>query len=199
MHQQPKICGIVLAAGRSQRFGQDNKLLEPLSNGLPLIIQAVRNMRSAIENIIVILPQNSEALTQSLKDEDVQIAINPEADVGMGNSLACGISASGEANGWIIGLADMPWIQAATISRIKTSLQNGQSLVAPRYRTVRGHPVGFGQKYRDTLLKLDGDAGARTVLKQHRADLHYLEVDDPGILLDVDTPADLKHQVMFNF
>ena len=92
----------------------------------------------------------------------------------------------------------MPWIKASTISQIKTSLQDGKTLVAPRYRSVRGHPVGFGQKYRDTLLNLNGDTGARTVLKEHKGKLHYLEVDDPGILIDVDTPDDLKQQVMFN-
>ena len=197
MHQQPDICGILLAAGRSQRFGQSDKLLHPLSNGLPLITQAIRNMQSALDKIIVILPQDSEALTQALIDEAVQITINPEADYGMGNSLACGICASSEANGWIVALADMPWIQPNTINRIKIAMQNGRSLVAPRYRSVRGHPVGFGQEYRDTLLNLEGDTGARSVLKQHKTDLHYLEVDDPGILMDVDTPADLKQQAIF--
>ena len=195
---KPDICGILLAAGRSQRFGQSDKLLQPLSNGLPLITQAVRNMRNALDTVVVILPQNSEALVNALKEENVQLTINPDADFGMGNSLACGINVSREANGWIIGLADMPWIQPSTITRVKTALQNGQSLVAPRYRSIRGHPVGFSEIYRDTLLNLDGDTGARTLLKQNRADLHYLEVDDPGILMDVDTPADLKQQVMFN-
>lgn len=194
----PDICGILLAAGQSQRFGQHNKLLQPLSNGLPLITQAVRTMRSALDMVAVIIPQDSEALVNALRDEVVQIIFNPEAEIGMGNSLACGVTATIEANGWIIGLADMPWIQPTTISRIKTSLQNGQSLVAPRYRSVRGHPVGFGQNYRDALLQLEGDAGARTLLKQHKAELHFLDVDDPGILMDVDTPADLKQQVIFN-
>ena len=78
-----------------------------------------------------------------------------------------------------------------------TALHNGHALVAPRYQYLRGHPVGFGQEYRDVLLNLKGDAGARSVLKQHKSHLHYLDVDDPGILMDVDTPDDLHQQRLF--
>lgn len=192
------ICGILLAAGQSQRFGHTDKLLQPLSNGLPLITQAVRTMLTALESVMVVVPPEHDAMADALKDEAVQITINPAADVGMGNSLACGVSACAEADGWIIGLADMPWIQPTTISRIMTALGHEQSLVAPRYQNLRGHPVGFSREYRETLMNLQGDAGARSVLKQHKAQLHYLDVNDPGILLDVDTPADLIQPKMFN-
>ncbi|NNF95653.1 MAG: nucleotidyltransferase family protein [Halobacteria archaeon] len=195
---QPEIRGILLAAGQSQRFGHSNKLLQPLSSGLPMITQAVRTMLTALDSVVVVVPPEHGALAKTLKDEAVQITINPVADDGMGSSLAWGVTATIEAHGWIIGLADMPWIQPATISRVMTALRHGHPLVAPRYRSLRGHPVGFGREYRDTLLKLRGDVGARTVLKQHKAQLHYLEVNDPGILMDVDRPADLKPPKMFN-
>lgn len=191
------ICGILLAAGQSQRFGHTDKLLQPLSNGLTLITQAVRTMLTALDSVVVVVPPEHDALAKVLKDEAVQITINPSAKTGMGNSLACGVSTRAEADGWIIGLADMPWIQSTTISRIMTALRNGHPLVAPRYQNLRGHPVGFDREYRETLLKLQGDVGARSVLKQHKAKLHYLDVNDPGILLDVDTPADLIQPKMF--
>lgn len=186
-----KICGILLAAGQSQRFGHGDKLLQLLPNGLPLITQAVRTMLSALDSVVVVVPPEHDALTNALQNEAVQITINPAARAGMGNSLACGVAATIDADGWVIGLADMPWIQPATISTIITALGDGHSLVAPRHGNLRGHPVGFGREYRDTLLKLQGDMGARSVLKQHKAQLHYLDVNDPGILMDVDTPADL--------
>ena len=192
------ICGILLAAGQSQRFGHTDKLLQPLSNGLPLITQAVRTMLTALESVMVVLPPEHDELKQVLQDEAVQLTINPAADVGMGNSLACGVSACAEADGWIIGLADMPWIQPTTINKVMSALHIGHSLVAPRYQNLRGHPIGFGREYRETLMNLQGDAGARSVLKQHKAKLHYLDVNDPGILLDVDTPADLIQPKMFN-
>ena len=192
------ICGILLAAGQSQRFGHTDKLLQPLSNGLPLITQAVRTMLTALDSVVVVVPPEHDALADALKYEAVQITINPAAMAGMGNSLACGVSACAEADGWIIGLADMPWIQPTTISGIITALGHEQSLVAPRYQNLRGHPVGFGREYRETLMNLQGDTGARSVLKQYKTQLHYLDVNDPGILLDVDTPADLIQPKMFN-
>ena len=119
--RKPDICGILLAAGQSHRFGHSNKLLQPLSNGTPLITQAVRTMLTALDTVVVIVPPAADALANALKNEAVQITINPEAEDGMGKSLACGVTATIEANGWIIGLADMPWIQPSTISRIMTS------------------------------------------------------------------------------
>ncbi len=200
-HEQkvpPTICGILLAAGQSQRFGHTDKLLQPLSNGLPLITQAVRTMLTALDTVMVVVPPDHDALAKALKDEAVQITINPAAIAGMGNSLASGVTATNDAHGWIICLADMPWIQPTTINKIMTALRNGHPLVAPRYQNLRGHPVGFGREYRETLINLQGDAGARSVLKQHKAQLHYLDVNDPGILLDVDTPADLLPPKILN-
>jgi molybdenum cofactor cytidylyltransferase len=157
----------------------------------------VRTILTALESVVVVVPPEHAALAEVLKNENVQITINPAAKAGMGNSLACGVAAASKANGWIIGLADMPWIRATTISQVMTAMHNGHALVAPRYQSLRGHPVGFGQEYREVLLNLKGDAGARSVLKQHKSHLHYLDVNDPGILMDVDTPADLKQQRLF--
>lgn len=185
------ICGILLAAGQSKRFGHTDKLLQPLSNGLPLITQTVRTMLTVLDTVMVVVPPEHEALAKLLNDEAVHLTINPVANVGMGNSLACGVTATSDALGWIICLADMPWIQATTLNKVMTALQDGHALVAPRYQNLRGHPVGFGREYRETLMNLQGDVGARSVVKQHKAQLQYLDVNDPGILLDVDTPADL--------
>ncbi len=193
---QPNICGILLAAGQSQRFGQNDKLLHRLANGLPLITQTIRTMLCALDKVVVIVPPDAESLIDAIKDQAVYITVNPRADDGMASSLACAIKAAPEADGWIVGLADMPWIQTNTINRIKAAMCNGHSLVAPRYQYLRGHPVGFGREYHDALLNLHGDAGARSVLKQHKANLHYLDVNDPGVLLDVDTPADLKQKII---
>ncbi len=192
------ICGILLAAGQSKRFGHADKLLQPLSNGLPLITQTVRTMLTVLDTVMVVVPPEHEALAKLLNDEAVHLTINPEAIIGMGNSLACGVTATSDALGWIICLADMPWIQATTLNKVMTALQDGHALVAPRYQNLRGHPVGFGREYRETLMNLQGDVGARSVVKQHKAQLQYLDVNDPGILLDVDTPADLLPPEILN-
>src|SRR5581483_1569221 len=95
-----------------------------------------------------------------------------------------------DAEGWIVALADMPRIQSSTIEAVARALDGGASLVAPFYAGQRGHPVGFGAGHREALLSLDGDSGARALLKSER--VMRLDVDDAGILRDVDTPEDLR-------
>jgi molybdenum cofactor cytidylyltransferase len=108
----------------------------------------------------------------------------------MGASLAAGIQASEDAEGWIVALADMPRIQIATIEAVARALDGGAPIVAPYYNGQRGHPVGFGAEHRDALLSLDGDSGARALLDSQR--VMRLDVDDAGILRDIDTPEDLR-------
>ncbi|MGE5712793.1 MAG: nucleotidyltransferase family protein, partial [Betaproteobacteria bacterium] len=92
------------------------------------------------------------------------------------------------ADGWVIALADMPAIQPDTLRRVVDALKAGAATVAPTYRGRRGHPVGFSAAMRSELLASAGDIGARSVLARHPPQL--IEVDDPGVLYDVDTPED---------
>jgi molybdenum cofactor cytidylyltransferase len=194
-----KVCGILLAAGRGERFGStSNKLLQPLADGTPIILAAVRNIPCALKDVYVVVPPEYDALAITLQHEGVQLVTNMAAEEGMGSSLACGIAASDEADAWVIGLADMPWIQPTTIKAVVDALEYNAPLVVPRYQGQRGHPVGFSRRYRDTLLNLHGDSGARSVLEQHSKQLQYIDVNDPGILLDVDTPDDLTLPTAFN-
>ena len=95
------------------------------------------------------------------------------------------------ADGWIVALADMPWIAPATVVHIRTALERGAGLVAPFHHGQRGHPVGFGKNFRDELLACKGDRGARDILQAHARALANVDVDDPGVLRDVDTPQDI--------
>jgi len=107
----------------------------------------------------------------------------------MGVSLAWGVRAAPVASGWIVALADMPWIRPGTIGRVVDALRHGASIAAPARLGMRGHPVGFGADRYAELIGLTGDAGAKAVLEAHRAQL--IDTDDPGILRDVDTRQDL--------
>jgi molybdenum cofactor cytidylyltransferase len=85
----------------------------------------------------------------------------------------------------------MPWIAPATIGAVADALIAGADLVAPAYRGERGHPVGFSRRYCASLAALTGDAGARALIEGHRDGLTLIDVDDAGVLRDVDTPADV--------
>lgn len=110
----------------------------------------------------------------------------------MGNSLALAINASDDADGWLIALADMPWIKIETLSLVITSLHKGAKISAPQFAGQRGHPVGFSSTYRDQLLALQGDTGARSILSTHAEDVELVAVDDAGILRDIDRQEDLE-------
>ncbi|MEJ2575988.1 MAG: NTP transferase domain-containing protein [Gammaproteobacteria bacterium] len=116
---------------------------------------------------------------------------NPRADAGMGTSLAAGVSATAAAGGWLIALADMPWVCLETVRTLADRLRDGASLVAPVCGGRRGHPVGFAAHWRDQLTTLSGDAGARRLLAEHAAELVLEPTDDVGVLTDVDYPGDL--------
>jgi molybdenum cofactor cytidylyltransferase len=113
----------------------------------------------------------------------------------MGASLAFAVQCAMSSAGWIVALADMPWIAASTSRRIAESLQAGAPIAAPRWQGRQGHPVGFSGLYRDELIRLGGDRGAKALLRQHHRELRLVDCDDPGILLDIDEPADLLRRL----
>ena len=96
----------------------------------------------------------------------------------------------------MVGLADMPLLRPTTLKAMASAMTDNP-LVAPVYRGRRGHPVGFGAQFFSSLCRLQGDSGARSILQRYKQLLYLLPVDDVGVLLDVDVPADLErlHQL----
>ncbi|RAS23808.1 nucleotidyltransferase family protein [Paraburkholderia bryophila] len=184
--------GVLLAAGFGSRFdpeGLHNKLLARMPDGTPVAHEAAHRLLRVVTRVLAVVRPGSDALARLLNDAGCDVVFAADAERGMGASLAAGIEASDDSEGWIVALADMPRIATATIEAVAHSLDGGASLVAPFYQGQRGHPVGFGIEHRDALLRLDGDTGARALLMSQR--VTRLDVDDPGILRDVDTPDDL--------
>jgi len=97
---------------------------------------------------------------------------------------------SGKAG--LIALADMPAIQPASILAVAEALAAGAPLAAPVYHGQRGHPIGFARRFREALMSLAGDRGGRDILAQHAQELRLIDVDDAGVLIDIDHPADLE-------
>lgn len=184
------IVGLLLAAGHGRRFGGD-KLLQPLADGTPVAVAAARALKAACADSIAVLRPEQDALAALLEAEGLRVVRCAAARSGMGYSLAAGVAASRDARGWLVALADMPCIRVATLQAVAELIGGGAALAAPSYAGRRGHPVGFAARWRGALLALEGDEGARAILEQSRFLLHVLETDDPGVLQDVDSPADL--------
>jgi molybdenum cofactor cytidylyltransferase len=188
------IAGLLLAAGRSTRFGR-NKLLHAPPGEPPLVLQAARCL-DVLEHSLAVIPQGDETLRALLQKIGVAVTEVPVAmpQPGLSDSLRAGLEATPEAAGWIIALADMPQVKPATVAAIHRALSEGAPIVACRYLGRRGNPVGFSSRFRDELMALQGDQGARGLLERYSGDVHWLEVDDPGILLDIDVPADWQRE-----
>jgi molybdenum cofactor cytidylyltransferase len=193
-----RIVGILLAAGRGSRFGGD-KLLAPLATpapdipaGTPVGIASAIHLGQALAEATAVLRPGHADLAARLRAAGLATIDCPNADEGMGATLSCGVSAAQDADGWVVALADMPWIRPVTIASIAAALAAGADIVAPVYRGRRGHPVGFARRHRDALIASSGDAGARELIAASRETLTLLDVDDPGVLRDVDVPGDLS-------
>lgn len=186
------ITGILLAAGSARRFGAA-KLLQPLHDGRPVAAVTAQTLAQVLPDTWAVVKSGDHALIEVFTALGLHIIENPRADEGMGTSLAAGVSASVDSNtdGWLITLADMPWIQATTISALASRLQNGASIVAPRYQGRRGHPVGFCSRWFQPLSELRGDKGARNLIAENPDSVDFVTTADAGILRDIDYPDDL--------
>lgn len=184
------ITGILLAAGSARRFGS-NKLLHPLLTGVPIAVTAARSLIAVLPRCVAVVRPGADELAALLRAEGLEVVVCQNADEGMGASLACAAAAAGEAQGYLVALADMPYIRGSSLAAIRDALAAGPALVAPYFRTRRGHPVGIAGRFRAELLAASGDEGARKLLEKHAAELVKVPVGDPGVIRDVDTPADL--------
>ena len=191
------ICGILLAAGRGKRFdpsGQRNKLLQTLGEDA-VVVRSARHLLAVLPRVVAVVRPGADAVAAELLALGCEVTTCPLADTGMAASLVHALRHSllhaeaENAQGWVVALADMPHVQPSTIQSLKIALEQGAGIAAPLYRGRRGNPVGFSRHYLPQLLALEGDQGARGILKH--STVTELEVDDSGILQDIDTPADL--------
>jgi molybdenum cofactor cytidylyltransferase len=189
------IRGILLAAGSARRFGS-NKLLHALppgtpDAGMPIGLAAAKHLLDALPESIAVLRPRAQRLGKLLRDAGCNTVVCKNAGEGMGTSLAAGVRAAADAHGWVVALADMPFLRSETIRVIAKALSDGAAIAAPAYRGERGHPVGFARRFLDELSALHGDQGAKELLAQRPDWVTLYEVDDPGVLRDVDRPSDL--------
>ncbi len=185
--------GILLAAGRGRRFdpsGNRNKLLQPLAGGEPVVVASARALLAVLPKVIAVVRPGDDGVAQALRALGCDVTVCPDADDGMALSLVHAVRHSlPEAQAWLIALGDMPRVREDTIRALSDAVAGGAAIAAPVSGGRRGNPVAFGAACLPALLALEGDEGARRILKLHP--VAELEVDDPGIFQDIDQPADL--------
>ncbi len=183
--------GILLAAGKSRRFGS-NKLLYQLADGSPVIVHTVRKLKAVLSDTIVVIGADDQETAELLEAENVQTVVNPHAETGMGTSIACGVRASQQASSWIIALADMPYLSRQTIRSVAAGIHSSNTICAPLYGDQRGHPVGFGKAYAHELMQLSTDKGARQIVDANWEHLELIKTHDHGVIVDIDHLDDVR-------
>ena len=191
MTERPAV--IVLAAGKGSRFlGTEHKLAQSLGALTVLGSTLQQAIASQLPVVVVTTAGLAELARSSVAARDVVVL--PEfgspghSRPGMGHSISSGVAARPDAGGWLILPGDMPQVQASTLQAVAQQLAH-HPVVYAQYKGRRGHPVGFSAELYSELVTLSGDEGARRLIARYPA--LGLEVDDPGVLLDVDTLADL--------
>lgn len=184
--------GILLAAGASRRFGS-NKLLHPMDGDTPMLFVTAKKLLSVLPKCITVINEELMPYAAQLEQLGMSVVVNQQPKRGMGTSIACGVEASQEASGWLITLADMPYVKTTTLQQLVDRLSAGADIVAPLYRQQRGHPVGFQQRYKDELMALHDDIGARPVIARHRNQLELIQCTDAGVIRDVDALSDFSN------
>lgn len=181
---------VVPAAGFGSRFGGPlHKLAQPFDGGTVLGSTVRHAIESQLPVVVLTTPELAPLVSGQLAMRDIVVLSPEEAARGMGATIATGVAERSGAPGWLVLPGDMPLVQPGTLLAVASALEQHPVAYA-QYRGRRGHPVAFSAELYSELIQLSGDDGARRVLLRYPA--HGEDVDDPGVIQDVDTPADLE-------
>lgn len=190
----PRIAALVLAAGQSRRMGAENKLLADVA-GKPMVRHVAEAVAaSKAVSMTVVLGHEGDAVRDALADLDPGFAINPDYAGGLSTSLKAGLDAlSGDIDGVIVCLGDMPRVTPAIIDRMIAAFDpvEGRAIVVPTRRGKRGNPVLFAKRFFPEMATVSGDVGARHLIGNHEDVAVEIEIDDEAVLTDIDTPEAL--------
>jgi len=191
----PRIAALVLAAGLSSRMRGRNKLLETVG-GVPMIRRTVETvLKSQAAPVIVVTGHEADGIREALAGLHVGFVHNPGYETGLASSLKAGTAAApADCDGALVCLGDMPMVAAANLDRLIAAFspQDGRLICVPVHGGKRGNPVLWARRYFSEFARLDGDAGARSLLGKHDEEIVEVAMSDDGILTDFDTPQAME-------
>jgi molybdenum cofactor cytidylyltransferase len=188
-----EIAGVVLAAGRATRMG-GKKVVRPIG-GQPMVVRVVdAALASRLASVTVVVGHDADEVRAALAGRPVRIVENPSFADGLSTSLRAGLQALGHAqDGAMFLLADQPFVTAELIDRlVETFSLSGQAIVRPEAEGRPGNPVLFAASLFAELSRESGDRGGREVIERHRDQVRLVEVSDPRVCLDIDSPEDYE-------
>lgn len=188
MRSRPSI--VITAAGPGRRFGGLLHKLEQPFDGSTVLGTTVRHaVETQLPVVVVTTAALAPLVARQLATRDIVVLGADEAVHGMGYSISAGVAERSGATGWLVLPGDMPLVRPASMLAVASALEQFPVAYA-QHRGRRGHPVGFAAELYSELILLRGDEGARRVMARYPA--QGVELDDPGVVLDVDTESDLE-------
>jgi molybdenum cofactor cytidylyltransferase len=188
--------GLILAAGESRRMGSPKALLR---YGEETFLDTLTALLARYCAPVIVVLGAHAAEIRAASTRPATFVVNPDYALGMTTSLQCGLRAvPPDADGVLFTLVDHPAAAAATIEALLSPLlgpmdSSHRPLVrVPRYRAKRGHPIWFSRQLIPAFLALPADAPARDVVARYVDRTAYLDLDDPGIVADIDSPEDYR-------
>jgi molybdenum cofactor cytidylyltransferase len=191
-----RVSAVVLAAGRSARMGEAKQLLRVGEQ--TMLERTIENVRaSRVEAAVLVLGFGAESIRRELPAallKDIRVVINENYASGMASSLREGLAAVNlESDAALIVLADQPLVSPETMNEIVERFCGSDGeIVVPYYRGERGNPVLLGRAVFAEAMALEGDVGCRAIFSRHTEGILRVDVDDAGILADIDTRKDLE-------
>jgi molybdenum cofactor cytidylyltransferase len=191
-----RVSAVILAAGRSSRMGEAKQLLRVGKR--TLLERAIENARGAqVDEVVLVLGFSAETIRRELPADvfdGVRVVVNQQYEQGMASSLREGLSAvSLQMDAALIVLADQPFVRSETIDRIIERYRSTSAeIVIPFYKGSRGNPVLLDRSVFREVMALEGDTGSRAIFANHAGRIVEVNVDDAGILLDIDDKADYE-------
>jgi molybdenum cofactor cytidylyltransferase len=185
------LSAILLTAGESKRMGAPKQLM-PWQQGT-IVEKATDNLLcSDIDEVIVVLGYRAEEVRKCIASRPVKIVVNPDYKRGLSTSIIAGVNkVDSQSRAVMIALGDQPLINSRLINiLIKKFLKSDKGIAVPAYQGKRGHPVIFSLKYREQLLNLRGDVGARQIIIDHPGDTLEVPVNCESVCTDIDTMDD---------
>ncbi len=184
---------VLLAAGKGTRFdaeGRQQKLLAFLPSGNRVAAQSASLYCGIFARVIAVVRPEQQELMTLFAEAGCEIVLCAGAEHGMGHSLAAGVAAAADSASVMIALADMPFVQPVTLQLLAQAAQGESCVVQPVFQKQGGHPVRFPASLYPQLMALEGDQGARALLRSFP--LLQVPVTDAGVVQDIDFPADLQ-------
>jgi molybdenum cofactor cytidylyltransferase len=193
------IPGLILAAGRSIRMGKPKALL-PIRQGGPSFVRhlALTLLEGGVADVLVVGRPDDQALRKEIDDIGLRFVPNPDADSGQLSSVLAGLNAADRPGvaGLLVTPVDAPLVGAATVRQLLAAIGNRHlPLVRATHNGRHGHPVVFARRVFDELRHADPGVGARAIVQRYVLEGIDLEVDDAGVLLDIDDPADYERAI----